>query len=482
MNKIIIIISILSIFFVSCTKENLITDSEAKLAFSNDTITFDTVFTTIGSTTRELKIYNPHSKTINISSIELADNSKSFRLNINGISAKALKNIEIAGEDSLYIFIEVTVNPMLENAPIEIIDSIVFNTNGNIQDVKLQAFGQDMHIINGEVLTTQTWVADKPYLILNSMLVDSLETLTIEAGASLHFSRNSTLYVKGNLKVNGEFENPVTFEGSRLDYMYTDVPGQWQGIVLLNGSQNNSINYAIIKNAVIGLNVGYIVNDLPPSLELSNTKIEHHSHSGIYALDSKIRATNCIIGDCGYYLAALINGGEYEFFHCTLANYWNLTIRQEPSLVITNFLDLSDYNGNFYTNNLTTARFENSIIYGVNENELGLGKFEDSQFNYLFKNCILRTNQDDITEDLSNTNYFTNITFAQSNEKLFVNPYEPAYNFNLDTIESIATNKGNLDLVNLYPTLLEYDIDKMSRTADFKPDLGAYELKESSSR
>ena len=466
---------LLAIFLFSCTKERIITDSNAKLYFSTDTVTFDTIFTTIGSTTKELKIYNPYNETIIIKSIELSNKTDYFRLNINGIASNSLENIELEGKDSLYIFIEVTINPNDQNSPIEIIDSIVFNTNGNMQNVKIQAFGQDMNLIDGQYIQTQTWTAEKPYLIINSMLVDSLHTLTIEAGSKLYFSRNSTLYVKGTLSVLGEYGKEVVLGGSRLEQMYNDVPGQWNGIVFLDGSRNNMLEYAIIKNAIIGVNIGYIENLIKPEVEIRNSRIEHHSYAGIYALDSKIFATNSIISNCGSYLTALVNGGEYEFLHCTFANYWNLSVRQEPSIVITNFLS---YEGN-YTNDLIKANFQNSIIVGTNETEIAFGKVENADFNYYFENCLIKTNQEKISENLKNESYFKSITYAKNTDKIFVNPYK--YNFNLDTVETVAKNKGNLNLINLYPTLLQLDIDKNSRVEDFEPDLGAYEQKKQKS-
>ncbi len=464
------------VFVISCQKETILDDPSAHLEFSTDTVCFDTVFTTIGSVTQELKIYNRYNQTLVIEEIKLVQEYDYFRLNINGTSANNLKNIEIEAKDSLYIFIEVTVNPNLQNAPIEILDSIIFITNKNVQNVKLQAFGQDMHLLDGQYINTQIWQADKPYYIINSMLIDSLETLTIEAGAKLHFSRNSTLYVKGTLLIKGDYENEVILQGSRLEHIYTDVAGQWNGIVFLDGSQNNEIDYAIIKNAVIGLNIGFIKNNLRPSLKISNSRIEHHTYSGIYALDSKILATNCIISNCGYYLTALVNGGNYEFYHCTFSNYWNLSVRNEPSLVITNFLDATNFNGQFYSNPLEKAFFGNSIVYGTNINEIGFGKKEDIQFNYLFENVLLKADQSEISEELNNINHFKSIVYANNSSKIFVNPMK--YNFNLDTIESLAKDKGNLNFINSYPTLLQLDMIKKDRTADFKPDLGALEQKE----
>ena len=59
--------------------------SKENLTFSVDTIVFDTVFTTVGSTTKQFKIYNPSSKSIQIDEIELMGGDQSpFRLNVDG--------------------------------------------------------------------------------------------------------------------------------------------------------------------------------------------------------------------------------------------------------------------------------------------------------------------------------------------------------------------------------------------------------------
>jgi len=184
---------LLALFF-SCKKDNFITDSSAKLEFSTDTVMFDTVFTTIGSTTQQFKIYNRHNEFVKVSSIYLANgNTTKFRLNINGIRATKIENVEIPPKDSLFIFVEVTLDPNNTNNPLAIIDSMVCVTNGNVQDVKLVAFGQDVHLIKGQIIQSQTWNNDKPYLVYNSMLVDSLHTLTINAGTKIYFHRGSTM-------------------------------------------------------------------------------------------------------------------------------------------------------------------------------------------------------------------------------------------------------------------------------------------------
>ncbi len=271
-----------TLYLSACRDNNYASSPDISLQFSTDSVVFDTVFSGIGSATRRLKVYNPADKKIRISEIRLAKgNASKYRLNIDGLPVNKLNDVEIAGKDSMYIFVEVTINTnedmLLEQ------DSIIFLTNGNYQDIKLLAWGQDVHFINAQIVGTDTWTNDKPYLIYNSMLVDTNQTLTLEAGTHLYFHRGSRLYVAGTLIINGTLEEPAVLEGDRLEYMYFDVPGQWNGIWLMNGSKHNNFNYTEIKNAIIGIQVDTLADLSIPTLTISNSKIEHHSYAGIYA-------------------------------------------------------------------------------------------------------------------------------------------------------------------------------------------------------
>ena len=111
-NHLLIFFIVFLVITFSCRKEEFITDSGTKLSFSVDTVMFDTVFTTIGSTTKRFKIYNKYNKTISVSSIYLANgNSSNFRLNIDGQQSNSVSDVEVLANDSLYIFVEVTVDP-----------------------------------------------------------------------------------------------------------------------------------------------------------------------------------------------------------------------------------------------------------------------------------------------------------------------------------------------------------------------------------
>ena len=452
----------------SCNQEEFNSNPDAKLVFASDTITFDTVFTTIGSTTKWFTVKNPNKQAVNISKIFLAGgNNSPFRLNINGFAANENYDIDISGGDSLFIFVEVTIDPTGQNNPMVFHDSIVFNLNGNSQDVDLIAFGQDFHLFNGEVLKTQHWKNDKPYLIYNSVLIDSLETLSVDAGCRIHFHQGSSMFIKGTLKATGTFEQPVKFLGDRLEKSYSDVPGQWGaltelssggilvygGIHFLVGSKDNILDWTVIKNANKGIQIDSMGFSENPVLTLLNSRIENMTLNCIDARTTFLKASNCVFANSGSYTVALLFGGDYEFNHCTVANYFSFGTRKEPALILNNYFE---YNKITYSFNFN-AFFGNCIVYGNNSNEISTDKGGTGTFTYSFENCLVNTNM---------SSGFENSVFNK--DPLFVDIREN--NFAIDSL-SPARTIGNIDIARLFPL----DLDNRSRLEDNGPDSGALE-------
>lgn len=459
-------------YLVSCEDEKYISSPDVKLKFSVDTVLFDTVFTTIGSTTQHLKIYNPYNEKVLISSVKLAKGeASSFRLNINGIPANEVKNLEIGPLDSLYIFVEVTVNPNGQNLPLIVKDSIEFVTNENHQDVDLVAWGQDFNLVRKQTLRNVTWTKDRPYLVYNYAYVDSNSTLTIEPGTKIFFHKDAGLYVKGTVKAKGTIEQPIHFYGDRLESVYANVPDQWNGILLYSGSKNNEFSNVDIKNANIGLQVGNIENQGYSSVSLSNVRIQNMAYAGIFAMKSEIRANNCLITNCGFYGVALLVGGNYEFNQSTIANYWGgygLKIRSTPTVQIQNYLILSK-DKPALLGDLSKADFNNCIITGnaSDGNELFLSSNAEALFKYKFDHCILQVAD---TFKTSSSVHFADIQKGVNPK--FIDPYKK-YNFELDTL-SPAKDAGKPSVAKLYPN----DLKGRDRTTDRGPDLGALERQE----
>ena len=134
-------------FLPSCDTQKILTDPNLALQLENDSIVFDTVFTTRGSATEWLKIYNPHSGPIVIDEIFLAGKrytgKSPYRLNINGQPVNEVADYELAAGDSMYVFAEVTLDPNGANAPLLVTDSIVFKRGNKETKIQLVAYGQD---------------------------------------------------------------------------------------------------------------------------------------------------------------------------------------------------------------------------------------------------------------------------------------------------------------------------------------------------
>ena len=470
---VLLFIALFSIYWTSCQKELLSSDPSLRLNFSTDTMMFDTIFTTIGSSTRLFKVYNRNKYDLNISSIKLAGSSSSpFRINIDGEPTNHAQNVYIRSNDSLFVFVEVTVNPTNENAPLQILDSVVFETNGNVQDVKLLAWGQDVHLLNGAVLTgLNTFTSDKPYLIYDSLYISSGAELIIEAGSRIHSHNGAWIIVEGRLIVNGEFDAPVIFEGDRLEPFYRDKPGQWGGIAFTYNSDNNNINWAIIRNAITGVNTFPFANIDFHTLTITNTIIKNMSYMAIDARGARIDAGNCLFANAKEMCLSLA-GGRYSFTHCTIANYWGQYVnRTGPALLLANYFLYRSISDEITLVNIgmEETTFNNSIIYGTRNNEIELvnsfyGQPINALFDYRFENSIIRG---DNTFNISNNNNFINV--IKENPK-FIDPYKN--NFKLDTL-SPAKDFGVINFALEYP----FDLNYNNRIVDNGPDVGAYERK-----
>ncbi|MFZ5940226.1 MAG: choice-of-anchor Q domain-containing protein [Bacteroidota bacterium] len=448
-------------------------EQDARLEFTVDTVYFDTVLTTFGTVTRSFRVKNPYNRFVKISEIRLAGGSSSlFRINIDGLNGPVQENLELAPHDSMYVFVEAT--PAENGVPgfLRIQDSIVFVTNGNTQDVDLVAWGQDVHILRDSVLDyNAVWTADKPYLIIDGILVDTLNTLRMEPGVQVYLHRNASIYVLGTLEIAGTTEAPVEFRGDRFEAMYDNLPGQWGVIYFITGSRANRIDNARILNGTVGLWADSLVSTTEPVLTISNTFINQMSYDGLLARGTSVKAWNLAIGDCGNACAELLYSGSYEFDHCTFGNYWRsgFALRQFPALYIANYYGYYDTISEdvvvirYEVRDIEKAEFRNSIIYGENLNELVVDRHPDGQLNYLFDHCLTRI-------DRSKFDYTLDPDF-----KFIINSYDPKFDsvhvsLELDSL-SPAIDQGLLDYAITHP----FDLNGNSRVSDGKPDLGAFE-------
>lgn len=459
--KISFFIFIAFIFLTSCKKETLITSADASLYTNADTLFFDTVFTTVGSITKTFKIFNNNDQKLRLSKVKLGGgNNSAFQINVDGTAASEVNNIEIKANDSLYVFIKVSINPTAANLPFVIRDSIQIDYNGNTQFVQLQAYGQNAIFLNKVTLSGNVnWNNTLPYVILGGIKVDDAATLNISAGARIYLHADAPFFVEGKLVVNGTKNEPVIFRGDRMDEGYKDLPAGWPGIYFKASSNDNRMEFAIIKNAYQGIVAQGLSSTSNPKLTLSKCIIDNVYDAGIYAINSQIYADNCLISNCGSNVV-IGAGGDYRFINCTVATYGNLYIdHKNPVLQVANHIT---ENGVTYTAALQ-ALFQNCIFWGESgnvENEIAVGKQGSGAFVVNFDHVIYKAKDDP-----------ANATFNSSIKNVppafdSVNTSKNYYDFRITKNISPATKAG-------IATPFLYDLDSKPRGAT--PDIGCYE-------
>lgn len=456
----ILILSAVMLLF-ACKKDSFITSADARVNITTDTLKYDTVFTTIGSVTQSFKIVNENDQKLRLSSVKLMSGSVSaFKMNVDGIATDEANNIEIEANDSVYVFVQVIVDPNAANLPFVIRDSIRVSYNGNERLVQLEAWGQNAHFFrNKEITADETWTNDLPYVILGYLYVNENTTLTIDKGCRIYAHADAPVVVDGTLHVNGSKDtvDRVYFSGDRLDEPYKNYPAAWPGIYFGTTSKDNVFNYAVIRNSYQSIAVQDPSPNANPKVTLNECVIDNSYDAGIITLNSSVTAINCLISNCGRNIV-LIKGGDYNFTHCTVASFSNGYIQhKEPVLQIRNF----DANNN---TEIMDAAFRNCIFWGENgttDDEVAIEKAGSTSFTLDFSSNIwkvqtassaITTNQDNITSDP----LFDSIDVSNQ-----------FYNFRLKD-DSPAKDKG----VNTSVTI---DLDGNPRPVGLKPDLGCFE-------
>lgn len=485
MKRFFLLITAVLLLFSACRKENTIsTDPQHKLVFSADTVLFDTVFTSLGSSTHQLKVYNPYQEDLNITEVRLMGGEQSrFKLNLDGESGTEFHDKIVPAHDSLYTFLNVTIDPTEGALPFVVEDSLLFVTNGNTQMIKLVAWGQNAHYIVADrqitgfpkfkivadSLETTHWYNDLPYVIYGFALVNSYGTLHIHEGVRVYIHGGGGIWswIDGQLIIEGTAENPVTIQGDRLEPFFKNQPGQWDRIWLMEAREgaDHIVNHAVIRNAFIGIQAESMAlyglqgsHVTQAALRVNNTIIENHTGMGLYSALYAVEANNTVIDNCGQYAFAVVDGGDYLLMHCTIGNYWWASPRTTSSMFLSNFEEQDGVRYEFPFH----CEMYNSIVYGLQEEELGtaLSSGTEVDTTYLFDHCLIRTTKFD-NDDAG----FNGCLFNQ--DPLFTDYRN--FDLHLSDALSPAVGAGSPVIANEVP----YDLDGKDRRNT--PDLGAYQ-------
>jgi len=450
---------------ISCQKTKILT-AGGTVQFSVDTLKFDTVFTTQGSYTTGLLIYNPQNEEIILSSVRLQSGASSyFHLNVDGFQGNNISNLKIAAHDSIYVFATVKINPNDTLTPFIITDKLIATLNGKDFSIPFTAYGQNAHfIVSDSIGTSTTWLTDKPYVIIHYAVVGPNATLSIPANCKVYVHQDARIFVYGKLEIDSAGTDSVVFQGDRLDrayFGYVGYPGEWGGIYFVTGSYGN-INHAVFKNCG-GATSSYlnfqtqsaaIEVDSGAYLKISQSIIENSIGYGLLNFQGNVTGSNCLIKQTGAEAFIMLQGGNAIMTNCTFANYGSSAISHSnyKTVTLVNYLPIG--NGQYIPGNLH-ADFRNCIVYGSLDSEIVCDSAQGATAYTAMNNCLLKTGS-----------YFE--SFVQFNscirnsDPLFKDPTNGDFHL---TTGSPAIGSGN-SIYNSGP-----DLDNKA----FKNDLGCYQ-------
>lgn len=448
--------------FASCISDDFTTSPSDVLTFSTDTLSFDTVFTDLGTPTARLKVYNKAKKSINISHISLAEPDTKFQINVDGVSGTSFSDVEIRGQDSIFIFVECKLPLSATDAPQLTEDKIEFLTNGVQQSVVLEAWGQNVTRLRSHRITTDTrFLADRPIVVFDSLIVEKGATLTIDPGARILFHDKASLTVRGRLDAVGSPGKMIDMRGDRLDNVLPDVSydimaGQWQGITIAPESFGNRMEYVNMRSTVHGLKVDSTANINDTKLTLLNSWLHNSQGSALSVAHANVTALGCCFSEAADHVVRL-QGGKYDFTQCTFSNYY---LFSAPSASIIGLYGLTPDDEALGSLPPMNASFMNCIVYGL-ASDLNIGDLKDT--NVFFRYTLFRSEGKDDDNFISCLWGEDPLFYTVRNDYIF--------NYRVKS-ESPAISAGDARYVT--PACL-YDMDGVNRLQEGAPTLGAYQ-------
>ena len=458
-----------------CTRtEDFTDDSSCRLLFSTDTLSFDTVFATVSSATSGFVVYNRNDAGLRFSVTLAGGMESAFRINVDGQSGTTFRNVEILSNDSLYCFVAVLTEESGEDLPILTEDSIMFLLESGIrQTVHLEAYGQDVVKLRGCVLDDEETVftSARPYLIYDSLVVDSGALLKLQKGTRLHFHDRAFLRINGRVEADGTPDSMILMCGDRLDRMLTNIPydlvsGRWGGVLIGSGSTGNRFVGCDIHGGSWGIMTD-TCNSAAEDIYLIDGCIIHNvSGDGLQLNNTSGHVRNSLISNAAGNCVSLL-GGSNEFRFCTIANFypWDLS---GVALYLANVSDSLSFP-------MSRAEFVSCIVTGFGTDQIELqvndsiaGQGPDLVGNYRISSSLI------LTEDTLNTRLAGNVWDLERNPVhgsgnfLHVAQGDFRYDYHLD---SLSMARGISSSSALCPT----DITGLQRP-DSLADAGCYQF------
>ena len=481
------LLPLLTLLAAACSDYESFSDNPGfRLEFSQDTIAFDTLISTIPSSTKTLYAFNNNGNGMRITTIQLEGGAKSlFRVNVDGryLADGIWHDFEVLKHDSLVIRIEMTPPEVGTTEPLYFQDKLHFLLeNGAQQTVVLSGGSIDAYIQRDGLIIDEdmSLLTDKAYVIYDSLVVNPGVTLTLTEGTRLMFHDKAALHVYGRLLVEGTLEKPVVLRGDRMDHMfdyllYDNTPSRWEGVIIHHGSFGNVLTYCDLHSSLFGIICEDTEEVKPdetnPSVTLDCCILHNIGGDGLQFNNCVSKVTNTQISNTLGHTVNL-NGGIHDFVYCTLAQFYPFVANRGDGLHLVSSADGDEYGL------LRKAHFINCVITGYGEDVImGENIPQDGSCDYLLHHCFLNTPPVDDEE------HFVGCIFDRDKKKNEEEKLVRQDNFVLFDTENFFydfTPKDSSMIRSLadpnHIGLPQFDRLGVSRLADEGPDAGCYEF------
>ena len=471
---------------LSCNDEHhFSTSTSHRLSFSADTVAFDTLFTGVSSATNTFLIYNRNKASLRIAHAALSGGAASpYRVNIDGLSGTSFSDIAIRGGDSMYVFVEVTVDPRGQDAPFEVRDSLQLVLESGVrQQILFTASGQDATVLRGTVISADTWLtASRPYLVYDSLRVEAGSTLYMAPGTRLYFADGVELQVHGRIEAVGRADSLVLFRGARTDRMFDYLPydrltAQWGGITLHPTSSGNIFEHCDIHSGTYGIRAENEAPDpLQPKLTMHSTQIHNVEEDALQLTACVASFYNSLFSNAGGHCVNIL-GGRLDFTHCTMANFYPWKSGRGAAVNIANCVEEEE--GRLYP--LYRADFTNCIVTGSGNDELSdavVAETDTADWSeyaqYTFSHSVINSWSNAREPD---SLHFVHIVWEHKDSVAYggsnfrtIDHSNFVYDFHLDSL-SVARGKG----LYVGDTVDGCDKDGVPRNPEGPVDVGCYQ-------
>ena len=423
-------IAMIAVLLTACTdNDSFSTGTGNRLSFSEDTIRFDTLFSTIPSATQTFWVRNESGDGIRIRTARLErSNQSGYRVNVDGTYLDPVgSDFEVRKGDSILVFVEITTRENHSLEPQLVEDNLIFTLESGVeQRVNLRTYSWDAMKMTDLVVSRDTTIESSvPILVYGKGIsVEEGATLTLR-NTDFYFHDGAGIEAKGNVMAES-----CLFRGDRLDHMFDYLPydrvsGQWRGIRL-----SSTTGYSYFASCEIRNAVDAVICDSTRTY-FYDTVIHNSSGNGIYARHSTVFVDFCQLsnayGDClGLF------GCYAQVTYSTLAQFYPFSANRGYAL---HFVNTKQYHMTLECMNTLVTGYADDVVMGVKADST------TTDLVYHFTDCLLRTPKKEDEEHIVRVIFETPKDSVQGKQHFkTIDEENLYYDFTLDSISPAFQN------------------------------------------